>query len=262
MTTSNGESRDALIGHTGFVGGNLLRQRPFAACYNSSNIETIAGGEFDLLVCSGARAEKWKANQDPRGDREGIERLRAALAGVRARHLVLISTVDVYPEPAGVDEDEPIELERCHPYGRHRLELERFAADHFDTTVIRLPGLFGTGLKKNVIFDFLNGNDVARIDSRGVFQFYGLDRLWRDVQRTMERGIPLLNVATEPVSVREVAARAFGVEFGNPVLASPPRYDFRTKHAAALGGHDGYLYDAPTTLRDIAAFVRAERGEA
>lgn len=262
MTTSSGEPRDALIGHTGFVGGNLLRQRPFGACYNSSNIETIAGAEFDLLVCSGARAEKWKANRDPEGDRRGIERLRAALQGVRARHFVLISTVDVYPEPVGVDEDEPIELERCHPYGRHRLELERFVADRFDATVIRLPGLFGTGLKKNVIFDFLHGNDVARIDSRGVFQFYGLDHLWGDVRRTMEHGIPLLNVATEPVSVGEVAARAFGMEFDNPVLPAPARYDFRTKHAAALGGRDGYLYDAATTLGEIAAYVRAERGQA
>ena len=55
----------ALIGYTGFVGSNLLRQRPFDACFNSSNIDQIAGRSFDLVVCCGARAEKWKANADP-----------------------------------------------------------------------------------------------------------------------------------------------------------------------------------------------------
>ncbi|HEX8431252.1 MAG TPA: NAD-dependent epimerase/dehydratase family protein [Longimicrobium sp.] len=252
----------ALIGHTGFVGGNLLRQRPFTDRFNSSNIESIAGREYDLLVCSGARAEKWKANQDPEGDLRGIDRLRDALAGVSARHVVLISTVDVYPEPVEVDEDTPIDTARCHPYGLHRLELERFVAERFPTTIVRLPGVFGTGLKKNIIFDFLHGNDVDKVDSRGVFQFYGLDHLWSDVARTVELGIPLLNVATEPVSVGDVARVAFGIDFDNPVLPKPARYDFRSRHAAEFGGADGYLYDAATTLREIAAFVRAERGAA
>ena len=36
----------ALIGHTGFVGGNLLREYPFAGRYHSANIETIAGRAF------------------------------------------------------------------------------------------------------------------------------------------------------------------------------------------------------------------------
>ena len=55
--------------------------------------------------------------------------------------------------------------------------------------VVRLPGLFGAGLKKNVVFDLLHDNDVHKIDSRGVFQFYNLDRLWRDVQIAVPRGI-------------------------------------------------------------------------
>ncbi len=47
---------------------------------------------------------------------------------------------------------------------------------------MRLPGLYGPGLKKNVIFDFLHDNDVHKIDSRGVFQFYDTTRLWRDLE--------------------------------------------------------------------------------
>ena len=77
MTTGGGEA--ALIGYTGFVGGNLSAQRPFDALYNSSNIDDIAGRAFDLIVCAGARAEKWKANADPERDLANIESLPAAV---------------------------------------------------------------------------------------------------------------------------------------------------------------------------------------
>ncbi|MEO6876905.1 MAG: pyridine nucleotide transhydrogenase, partial [Gemmatimonadaceae bacterium] len=63
----------ALIGHTGFVGSNLLRQHGFEATFNSANIEQIAGRSFDLVVCCGAPAEKWKANAHPERDLDNIE---------------------------------------------------------------------------------------------------------------------------------------------------------------------------------------------
>lgn len=48
---------DAIVGHTGFVGGNLCAQHVFEAKYNSKNIQDIAGKHFDTLVFAGARAE-------------------------------------------------------------------------------------------------------------------------------------------------------------------------------------------------------------
>src|SRR5581483_3428399 len=39
---------DALIGHTGFVGGNLAAQHPFHTWFNSKNIEAIRGHRFEL----------------------------------------------------------------------------------------------------------------------------------------------------------------------------------------------------------------------
>ena len=68
---------DALIGYTGFVGSNLLRQRAFDATYNSKNIGDIAGREFELLVCAGAPAAKWLANSKPDEDAANLDRLQA-----------------------------------------------------------------------------------------------------------------------------------------------------------------------------------------
>jgi nucleoside-diphosphate-sugar epimerase len=249
----------ALIGHTGFVGGNLLRQRPFDACFNSSNIEQIAGQEFDLVVCSGAPAEKWKANREPERDRENIDRLMNALGAVKARKMILISSVDVFISPVDVDEDSPTPTAGLHPYGLNRLRLEQFLADRFDAHVVRLAGLYGHGIKKNVIYDFLNDNDVHKIDSRGAFQFYGLDRLWSDLTLTMNAGLPLVHLPCEPVSVADVAREAFGIEFTNEVADTPARYDIRTKHAEVFGGRSPYIENRTQELSAIAAFVARER---
>ena len=62
---------DALIGHTGLVGGTIARSRAFDASFRSTDIDAMRGRHWDLVVCAGVRAEKWKANQDPAGDAAG-----------------------------------------------------------------------------------------------------------------------------------------------------------------------------------------------
>lgn len=252
----------ALIGHTGFVGGNLLAQREFDACYNSSNIDEIAGRSFDLLVCAGAPAEKWKANATPDRDTANVERLAGALACANARRVVLLSTVDVFATPIGVDEDSAVPTAALHAYGRNRRLLEERVASRFETTIVRLPGLYGPGLKKNVIFDFLHDNDVRKIDSRGVFQFYDTTRLWRDIDVALRHRLPLVHLPTEPVNVAQVARAAFGIEFENRVAPNPARYDVRTRHAALFGRSGAYIETAKQTLDGIAAFVARERAKA
>ena len=93
---------DALIGHTGFVGGDAARRgaRTMRRIIPAT-IGTIAGRSFRRVVCAGVSAVKWRANRDPEADRAGIQTLIDALATVTAEHFVLISTIDVYPVRSG-----------------------------------------------------------------------------------------------------------------------------------------------------------------
>src|SRR5690348_13885836 len=136
-------AKAALIGHTGFLGGVLQRQTSFDATFNSKNIEAIGGKTFDLVVCAGAPAEKWKANRAPEADRENIERLIRAIERVDAGYVVVISTVDVFLPPIAVDENSPVRLEGLHPYGVHRRMLEEAVAARFPSLIVRLAGLYG-----------------------------------------------------------------------------------------------------------------------
>lgn len=245
--------RKALIGYTGFVGSNLLRQGKFDALFHSRNIDEIRGQSFDMIVCAGVPAVKWLANKDPVADRACLQRLKDAMQEAKTTKLVHISTVDVYGDCSG--KDESVAPTDATPYGAHRLELEAFLSDRFDTMVMRLPGLFGQGLKKNIIFDFLNQNDVQKIDSRAVFQFYHLDRLTRDLEAALRAGLRLVHAATEPVSVAEVAERGFGRRFENHLPAPPPRYDLHTRHASLFGGVNPYFCGKDEVLNGIASFV-------
>jgi nucleoside-diphosphate-sugar epimerase len=247
----------ALIGHTGFIGGNLLRQCRFDACYNSKNIDDVRGRHFDLVVCAGAPAAKWKANQDPAADRACLGRLRDALALVDAREFILVSTVDVFGKTGGADEDTP--PVGATPYGQHRLELERFVSGRFGALVVRLPALFGPGLKKNAVYDLLHDNQLEKIDGRAAFQFYDVRRLWPDVEVARRAGLRLVHFATEPVTVAELARDAFGMDFPNELPGAPARYDIRSKHAGLYGGRSGHLMDRGEVLRRLADYVAGER---
>ncbi len=250
---------DALIGHSGFVGTTLLRQRLFDAMYRSTNIDSIAGQDFDLVVCAGVPAQKWIANREPERDKQGIESLIACLRQVRARRFVLISTVDVFGNPDGPDEASPVEEGGLHPYGLHRRMLESFVEANFARhLVVRLPGLVGPGLRKNVIYDLHHGNNLAAIDGRAIFQFYPMVNLWHDIDAALRLELKLVHLSAEPVSVAEVARDGFGMVFDQQLAGTPARYDLRSLHAAAFGGSGPYLYSKRETLQAIRAYAQSE----
>lgn len=147
----------SLIGCTGFVGSNLVKQINFNFLYNSSNISEINGREFDLLIIAAPSAVKWKANQEPEKDLEMINDLINSLKKVKAKQVVQISTIDIYKNPINVDENTIVEMEGLHPYGKNRFHLEEFIRQQFKNhLIVRLPALFGNSLKKNFIYDILN----------------------------------------------------------------------------------------------------------
>lgn len=146
----------ALVGYTGFVGSNIAAKADFDGLYNSKNISEAYGTKPELLVYSGVRAEKFLANNSPKEDYKNIIEAFENIEKIEPERLVLISTVDVFKEPNGKDEDSLPETENLHAYGYNRLILEKKVREKYsDALIVRLPGLFGKNLKKNFIFDMI-----------------------------------------------------------------------------------------------------------
>jgi hypothetical protein len=248
----------AVIGYTGFVGSTICRQVGRAEFYNSQNIEEIRTRRFETVVCAGATGAKWKANRDAAEDLRSIERLIANVRDVEARQFVLISTIDVFPSPVGVDEDSPVEIGLLEPYGRHRYHLEQSIRQLFpEAMIVRLPGLFGSGLKKNFIYDLLNDNALHLTHHESTFQFYNMENLWADICVGMSSGLRLVNFATEPVRAGDVAYRCFGLGFRNQTERPPVHYDMQTRLAGAFRGAGPYLYSAEYTFGQLRLFAQS-----
>ena len=301
---------NVLVGYTGFVGSNIYDKGDFDAVFNSQNISDAYGLEPDLLIYAGLRAEKYLANHAPEKDLELIVQAEENISRIKPKKLVLISTIDVFKVPDGVDETSDIDTENLHPYGYNRYQLELWVRKNYpDSLIIRLPGLFGKNIKKNFIYDYVNlipfmlteqkmselleideeiknyyslqDNGFYKLnlitmeerlvlkekfkaigfsalnftDSRSVYQFYNLGRLWEDIQTALKNNIRIWHPATEPVSANELFQYLTGQEFMNELNGIPAYYDYKTVYGELFGGADGYICDKNMVLSEIREFI-------
>lgn len=181
-----------LVGNTGFVGSNLSESTSFDFSFNSKNISDSFGLNPDLLVYSGVRAEKFLANKEPEKDFEIILEAIENIKKINPKEIVLISTVDVYPNPVAVDEDSEIDSDSLQPYGKNRLYLEKWVASNFEKyLIVRLPGLFGKNIKKNFIFDLISV--IPAMLNETLFQKLAENNWIRDNYTLQENGFYKLN---------------------------------------------------------------------
>ncbi|MEI6847599.1 MAG: hypothetical protein WCK32_06125 [Chlorobiaceae bacterium] len=248
-----------LVGESGFVGSTLKKQTSFDFLYRSVNIGSIDYNSFDKLVCAAAPAQKWIANQSPQVDLQNIKYLIEHIKSITCGYFILISTVDVFKDSKGVDEGSLVTEYGLSPYGLHRRILEKFVEDHFPNhLIVRLPGLVGPGLRKNIIYDFHNNNNLHAIDCRGVFQFYPMVNLWHDIDIALKSGLKLVHLTAEPMSVSDVASHCFAREFTQILPDSPAHYDFQSKYAGLFGGQSRYQYSKREATIAIRAYAQSE----
>lgn len=179
---------NALVGYTGFVGSNLYDTGNFDRVFNSGNIEEAYGMKPDLLIYAGMRAEKYLANSAPKKDMELVIQAEENISRIGPKKLVLISTIDIFHVPKGVDEKSKVDTVDLHPYGYNRYQLELWARDHYpNALIIRLPGLFGKNIKKNFIYDYIN-RIPSMLTSQKIEELSCVDGELRNYYRLQDNG--------------------------------------------------------------------------
>lgn len=206
---------DALLGYTGLVGSHLRENlSPDETMYfNSKNFSEALEGEFRNVYCACVPAVKWRANKYPSLDFEQLQRILDVLTSMKfTGTFVLISTIDVH-DPAHAHQSERCEHPSKQPYGRHRLQLENELRHVMGAKllVVRLPALFGLGLKKNMLFDLLEEHMVQHININTAFQWYSLSWLWEDLQhiQQLHQTTRTVNLYPPPIESTEIVSRFF-----------------------------------------------------
>ena len=196
-------SCDLLVGSTGFVGGNLLAKHTFAAVCHSSDITAQYGTRPDLCVYAGVPAAMFLANADPEADLAVMRAARENIRRIAPKSLVLISSIAVLADSRGVYEDSPAQdTEGLPAYGKNRLQLERWVREDFpDALIVRLPALYGAGLKKNFLFD-LHTITPAMLRPEKYSELAAKSPLVKSAYTLADNGFYKLNDTADPAALR------------------------------------------------------------
>jgi len=248
----------SLIGNTGLVGKTLIEKINFDYEYNSKNLRSFnyTSKEGSELWLSCLPATKWMVNKDVVGDVENMMSIYEKIRGKKYSKIVLISTIDVYVDsPLGSDEDT-IPTFKSLNYGSNRYLFEMLVKelDCDNIQIYRLPSLFCSKIKKNILFDLLNNNNVSAINPNTEFQWYNLDRLVDDINKIDKPGT--YNLFTEPLHTEEIL-KIFGLSKSDFESSSNPiTYNYNTKYT-----NSGYIQSNDEVYDELIKFVNDFRNQ-
>lgn len=252
-----------LIGGRGLVGSAFARTleaagRPFAVI-GRDNYASYRGQSCELLINANGNSRKPLAKEDPLADFDAsVRSVRASLIDFRFERYLHVSSCDVYPDcssPAVTSEDQPLDPARQSAYGFHKYLAEQCVRHGArDWLIFRLGGFVGPGLKKNAIFDILQGGPLW-LDPMSQLQFLETDAAARIMLDIVGRGISrhVFNLCGRGVmrlqEAVERTGRQVAVNPGSPRV----RYDVSIERVSRL-------VEVPETRQAVFDFLDAARG--
>jgi nucleoside-diphosphate-sugar epimerase len=212
--------RVTLIGANGFVGSafaRLLAAKPGVEliAVTRQNYAAHVGAKSDVVIEAACNSKKFLSDENPLADfQASVEHRLKTLRNFPAGFHLHISSVDVYSDltsPATTREDAAIDLAKVSHYGAHKLLAEQLVRHYAPRwLILRLAGMVGPGLRKNPVFDILNGQPL-RIHPDSRYQYTPTDEVARTAWQLIERGVTgeVFNVCGDGlISMREIARLA------------------------------------------------------
>jgi len=247
-----------LLGGRGLVGSAFARLCehngiPYTII-DRENYGSLTGQSCELFINANGNSRKPLATREPMTDFDANVRVtRQTLVDFRFERYIHLSSCDVYPDcssAALTGEDQVLDPAAQSPYGFHKALAEacvRHAAREW--LIFRLGGFVGPGLKKNAIFDILNGGPLW-LDPASALQFLHTDdaaRLVLDLAKRSHTNEVFNLCGSGVVTLAQVLADA-GREV--PVTPGSPRVHYEVSIEKV-----SRLVEVPETRRTVAAFV-------
>jgi hypothetical protein len=252
-----------LVGDTGLVGSTLKESINFDFTFNSKNIDKFNEFNFNgsTIYLSCLPATKWLVNKNIKEDILNINKIINILSKQSYNKVILISTIDVYSETKLLsNEDSAITINNLS-YGSNRYLFELLVKNllsYNDLKIFRLPALYNKHIKKNVIFDLMNNNNIEQINTNSSYQWYNLDNLNDDInQFSIEfPNETTFNLFTEPIDTIDLMQ--FFPEHSKKVNLGKTKveYNFTTKF-----NEFGYISKKENSLNDIKKFIDEYRSK-
>ena len=170
----------ALIGSTGFIGSAFARALEARSVkFIALERDAIYNQLVDVVIDANGNSKKFIAEKHPHFDfQSSVASVSSRLTSLRYSTYVYLSSGEVY----GVDQyvsnssEDVCILEPARSYyGMHRRLAEFLVGAHAKRNFIfRLGGFTGNGLRKNPVYDIVNGNALF-VHPDSAFQFMDVD---------------------------------------------------------------------------------------
>lgn len=246
-----------IVGNTGLVGSTLSEKIKFDLSFNTSNLKdfpkNVEDGSELYLTC--LPATKWIVNKNTTKDFENITNIINLIKGKIYSKVILISTIDVYYDSQLKSNEDVIPTIKRLSYGDNRYLFEVLIKEFIKTNdlkIFRLPALFNKKIKKNILFDLINENNVEEINSNSTYQWYNLDNLSKDIVFFSEKypNETVFNLFPEPIESEDIVKLFPNLINKVSFKENKIVYDFTTKYST-----DGYLSTKKDTLNEIKKFI-------
>lgn len=172
-----------IIGGEGFVGSAYTRfceqNNLDYLVINRFNYYDCIGSSCDLLINANGNSKKFLARENPLSEFDAsVRSVRESLIDFKAKKYVFLSSCDVYPDCSNFEstkEETIINIAKQSPYGFHKYLAEQCVRhSHKNWLIFRMGGFVGIGLKKNAVFDILEG-DKMWLDPQSKLQYINTD---------------------------------------------------------------------------------------
>ena len=242
----------SLIGYSGFIGQQLIKDygQSIGNIYNSKNIKHLPDMVHDIIIIAAPSAVKWQANKNPKEDLAKVSKLIDAISNTSASKLIHLSTCDVFDYSKGTRNFELDQEFSDQPYSKHRRMLEE-AVMGLNSHILRLPTVYGEGMKKNIFFDLLTKNYeyLDTVNPNNKLQWVNVSYIKSLIDYVIKQDIKILNVATQPIANKEIF-ELFGYKSDNLARKADIVYDMKTTHQI-----QGYMMSKKAVLGDMRKFI-------
>ncbi|OYQ31563.1 hypothetical protein CHU95_20695 [Niveispirillum lacus] len=235
-----------VIGGDGFVGSAYIRLLERLGLPHTkvtrANFDELRGSSCDVLINANGNSKKFMSVRDPVWDFDAsVTSVVRSLEFFKPGRYVFLSSGDVYPEtdtPCKSLESQTIDLSRISRYGLHKYLAEQAVQGvHRDWLIMRMGGFVGQGLRKNAIYDMMQGDPVW-LSPESTLQFINTDSaaalVWSLVQAGVTKEIINLG-ATGMVRLADVHAHLGSTSTFKPD-APTIRYELSLEKLAQLHG--------------------------
>ncbi|TKZ30179.1 NAD(P)-dependent oxidoreductase [Brachyspira catarrhinii] len=105
---------------------------------------------------------------------------------------------------------------------------------------------------KDILFS-INETSLQFTNSNSRFQFYNLDNLYKDILKSIDNNINILNICSEPISAKEIMKNIFNKDFDSD-KAKLYDYNMKSIYASKWNNSDNYLYNKDNIYSDLKDF--------